>query len=53
MIRIGKLGIWLLAMSCAQPAAAEWFEATSKHFIVYANGTADAVQKHTVSYRQY
>jgi len=53
MIRIGKLGIWLLAMSCAQPAAAEWFEATSKHFIVYANGTADAVQKRAERLEQF
>ncbi|WP_230628628.1 tetratricopeptide repeat protein [Sphingomonas sp. Leaf37] len=33
----------MLAM--AQPARAEWIEATSKHFIVYANGDADDVRE--------
>ena len=53
MTKIGRLGVWLFALCCAQPAAAEWFEATSKHFIVYANGTADAVQKRAERLEQF
>ncbi|WP_137899546.1 hypothetical protein [Sphingomonas sp. 2SG] len=48
-----KFAAWLIAMCCAQPAAAEWFEATSKHFIVYANGTADSVQKRAERLEQF
>ena len=48
-----KFAAWLVAMCCAQPAAAEWFEATSKHFIVYANGTADSVQKRAERLEQF
>lgn len=34
-----------LAVGVALPAQAEWYQATSKHFIVYANDNADVVQK--------
>lgn len=48
-----KFAAALLAMCCAQPAAAEWFEATSKHFIVYANGTAESVRKRAERLEQF
>ncbi|WP_271299365.1 hypothetical protein [Sphingomonas sp. CV7422] len=44
-MRFGKIWVSLLALAVAQPVAAEWYEATSKHFIVYAQGSADLVQK--------
>jgi hypothetical protein len=39
-------GVLVGAMSiAAAPARAEWLEATSKHFIVYANGDADDLKR--------
>ena len=46
MGRMGVLlGIAALALLGAAPAQAEWFEATSKHFVVYANGDAGTVRR--------
>ncbi|MCP3736456.1 hypothetical protein M9979_16435 [Sphingomonas sp. RP10(2022)] len=39
------LATGLAALAVAQPARAEWIEATTKHFIVYANGSTDSVRR--------
>jgi len=36
---------WVGTAALAAPARAEWQQATSKHFIVYANGNADEVRR--------
>lgn len=33
------------AATLAAPAQAEWYEATGRHVVVYANDSADAVRK--------
>lgn len=35
----------MFAVSVARPAHAEWYEATSKHFVVYASGSQDEVRR--------
>ncbi|MCU6454043.1 DUF1570 domain-containing protein [Sphingomonas sp. A2-49] len=35
----------MAALVAAQPARAEWFEATSAHFVVYADGGAEEVRR--------
>ncbi len=44
-IRRSMIGLGLATCVAASPAWAEWFEATSKHFVVYANGDAGEVKR--------
>ena len=43
--RSGVLIVGAALLLPPQPARAEWLQATSKHFIVYADGNADAVKR--------
>ena len=43
--RRGLITAGMAALGSAQPACAEWFEATSAHFVVYANGSEQDVRR--------
>lgn len=42
-----------LALFAARPAQAEWIEATTKHFIVYANASEDTVRRQAEDLERY
>jgi tetratricopeptide (TPR) repeat protein len=44
-IKRALLAAGLAALGCAQPASAEWIEATSQHFVVYANGDPGVIRR--------
>lgn len=45
IVRIGIVVAGATMLASAYPARAEWLQATSKHFIVYADGDADTVKR--------
>lgn len=46
-VMTGALALW--AALAAPAARAEWFEATSRHFVLYAEGREDGVRKQAVA----